>query len=256
MGWDLGVDERIIWIWRLQKYDKRVWIGFTWKILMGYWEQCDEFSRYINSGKIVHQLNDYWLLKKDFATWRYLQLMCLTGCLRRNSGVLVTNIYSLLWHKKILINKTIKQSLQVLLSFSAFWYENHWRPYRRRTTFHLTPHLRAHIHRNRSDSCCNPSAQIGKIALLEEAGSKNSVRRDAAPHVDHGVVANMLHWGLWVPTAPNPATVAVYNTMCVKSSFVEDKTEWFPLSFSPNLLRRGAAISLEFMSLKLRRILN
>jgi hypothetical protein len=49
-------------------------------------------------------------------------------------------------------------------------------------------------------------------ALVEEAGSNNSVRRIAAPHADLGAVAKMLHWSMWVLTAPNLATVAVYKT--------------------------------------------
>jgi hypothetical protein len=59
--------------------------------------------------------------------------------------------------------------------------------------------------------------------MVEEEGSNSSVRHDAAPHVDLGAVANMLHWDMWVLTAPNPAFVAVYNTMCVESGLVGEK---------------------------------
>jgi hypothetical protein len=57
-------------------------------------------------------------------------------------------------------------------------------------------------------------------ALVEEEVSSNSVRHDAATHVDLGAVANILHYSMWVLTAPNPAIVVVYKTMCVESSFV------------------------------------
>jgi hypothetical protein len=43
----------------------------------------------------------------------------------KNSGVLVLNIYSLLWHNNFLLTKTIRQSLKHLLPFSAIQCEHH-----------------------------------------------------------------------------------------------------------------------------------
>jgi hypothetical protein len=71
------------------------------------------------------------------------------------------------------------------------------------------------------------------------------VQHDVAPPIDLGAVAEML-------TAPNPAIVGVYNAICVKSGLVrDDMTESLLLSCTTSLSRCSAAISLEFMSLKL-----
>jgi hypothetical protein len=61
-----------------------------------------------------------------------------TGCLRKNAGVLVVNIYSLLCHKNLLLRKTSIQSRQVLLSFIAIQWQHLWRPYRHRNS--TSPH--------------------------------------------------------------------------------------------------------------------
>jgi hypothetical protein len=61
---------------------------------------------------------------------------------RRNSGVLVINIYSFLWHNSFLLIKTIRKSLQVLLSFISIECEDHCRPYRHHNEIPLHPTIR------------------------------------------------------------------------------------------------------------------
>lgn len=54
-----------------------------------------------------------------------------TGCVRKNSGILAINIYSLLWDKNFLLTRTSKQSDQVLLTFIAILCQHQWWPYRK-----------------------------------------------------------------------------------------------------------------------------
>jgi hypothetical protein len=83
---------------------------------------------------------------------------------------------------------------------------------------------------------------------VEEAGPSNSFQDDAAPLIDLGAVVEIL-------TAPNPAVVGVYKTICVKSGLIrDDMTKSLLLSCSTNSWC-SAAISLEFMLLKLGQIL-
>jgi hypothetical protein len=70
---------------------------------------------------------------------------------------MVINIYSLLWHKNFLYTKladSIAKFHSCLLQFSVRTTDG---PAHVETSF-----PREHIHRHHSDSCCNPSAQIGK----------------------------------------------------------------------------------------------
>jgi hypothetical protein len=73
-------------------------------------------------------------------------------------------------------------------------------------------------------------------ALVEGTRSSNLVRRDAAPRVDLGAIANTLHEGMWGLIASSPAIVVVCNKVCVKSGLVGDDMTMAPAFMQPQLV--------------------
>jgi hypothetical protein len=57
--------------WILKKRNMRTWIGFMW-LSDAFCEHCNEPSCFIKSEKFIVQLNNYQLLKNDFAPWSLL----------------------------------------------------------------------------------------------------------------------------------------------------------------------------------------
>jgi hypothetical protein len=84
-----------------------------------------------------------------------------TGCLRSNSVVINTSIYSILWCKTFLLTTNCRQTCKIYCYLMQFNVSAH-SPTDVVMKFNFTQHPREHIHSHRSDSRCNPSAQIGK----------------------------------------------------------------------------------------------
>jgi hypothetical protein len=81
--------------------------------------------------------------------------------------------------------------------------------------------------------------------LSWKRGLNSSVRGDDTTHTDLGALANLLHYGLWVLTAPNSSNIAVHNTACAKSGPVEDSR----LHRAPCCHSAVLSSPLEFISL-------
>jgi hypothetical protein len=86
-------------------------------------------------------------------------------CVWENSGVLVINIYSLLWYKYLLLTKAIGQSLQVLLNLMQINTITTDGPIHVERKFHFTPHLRTFMN----------TAAIATVVLRCKSGTDSTI---------------------------------------------------------------------------------